>query len=383
VLIELEAEGAARPEFVRLTWIGPARSFLADERVPRSGVIPAGGGLPSVFLETALAEPEERLLLARGFVGEAPVSEGAAVLALAPGGRRTVRLALTPGQLPDGDGDGIPDAIDRCPTRPGPEVGCLPSADGAPHAGADAAPGGDGDGDAALDAGAGADAPPPALADGPGSDRPGGQAGPSDAVDGGGADAAPGDATCPPAFAPGEALWDFEDGSTTTFAFGMRAPEQKSWILVWDETPGTHKLAVEPVPERCGRRALHYSAQGFRRWGSGIASALLPPPPMMPMAPEPAPAVDASGYRGVRFSARADTPVNLLFKLADAASFASGPHPQTLVSLGREWREYAVPFADVKRADRAVSPATLQRIEFLVPAGGPHEIWIDDIAFVK
>ncbi len=97
----------------------------------------------------------------------------------------------------------------------------------------------------------------------------------------------------------------------------------------------------------------------------------------------PSPPFDASGYRGLRFSARADTPVNLLFKLGDAASLSMGPHPQTILPLGRDWREYVVPFQDVRRADRAVAPASLQRIEFLVPAGGPHEIWIDDVTFLK
>ena len=118
------AEGRPQPDRLRVTLYGNGL-LRAPSELPLAS---AGRALPGTVFVGGLdaATPNFRLLL-DGLGATGTLTSQAAAQAQLAAGANT-RLALTLGaQLPDADGDGVPDAIDDCPTVPDSDQRCVPS----------------------------------------------------------------------------------------------------------------------------------------------------------------------------------------------------------------------------------------------------------------
>jgi hypothetical protein len=132
VLLHVRAEaGLPFPDELRLSVLGPAGVELRDQRLPAEGkpVLPGD----TVLYPHDPAAPLRIDL--RALVATALVGEGAASVQPRPGAQVEAIVTLQSGLLPDGDGDGVPDAIDSCPAIANPQQGPC----GGPDASADAA----------------------------------------------------------------------------------------------------------------------------------------------------------------------------------------------------------------------------------------------------
>jgi formylglycine-generating enzyme len=127
------ASDAPAPEFLTVSWVGQGMVIADERRLPAAGNLPASAALGT--FEIAVRQPDTwRTLVAHGMVKQAVVAEGA-VRVFAKGGVITsATVRLTAGRWPDGDGDGIPDAVDNCPTEPNRSQGACKSG---PDGGAD------------------------------------------------------------------------------------------------------------------------------------------------------------------------------------------------------------------------------------------------------
>jgi serine/threonine protein kinase len=193
---------------------------------------------------------------------------------------------------------------------------------------------------------------------------------------------------------------DMEDGD------GNICPSQGrtgKWIAFHDGT-GTLSLphgpitAMSVIPGCRGRsrRALHFKGHAFREWGAGVAAKL---------GRKRGTAFDLSGFRGVRFWARAESPVRLRVSVATRdtldASYGgdcSAPpggvcddHYAAHRSIGPEWVNYTVRFDTLAqggwgvKADFDLTRAT--ELHFIVPrpehaSEVSFDVWLDDVALV-
>ncbi len=147
--IEIATEtGTPLPTSIELVWLDGSKQ-LRQWRVPEAGELsPGEAGAVSVFVDVEPSSAGPRRVIARGFNGSSPISEGAERLTVPAAGWVTVRVTLAAGSLPDRDGDGVPDKIDDCPaqfdpcspvdasavdTRPGPETAGRDGPDGGPN----------------------------------------------------------------------------------------------------------------------------------------------------------------------------------------------------------------------------------------------------------
>lgn len=155
VLLELSvAGGVTTPDELQISVYADSGVLWKDQRVPASGpLVPES----ATQLGTVLIQPgSERGALrihARGLAASARVADGMLTI---PGGARGQFTLQLDGAVPaDGDGDGVPDAIDDCPAVDNPsQMGCPGANDGG-----DAGDGGDGGGaDDGGDGGGGTDA---------------------------------------------------------------------------------------------------------------------------------------------------------------------------------------------------------------------------------
>lgn len=113
---------------------------------------------------------------------------------------------------------------------------------------------------------------------------------------------------------------------------------------------------------------------------------------------EPKGLYDASQYEGVTFFARRapDSVGKMRLKLPDKATDPDGGVCADCfnnfgkdIELTEEWKQYVVPFSEMKQEDgwgsprpAAVDASALYAIQFQVNTPGAHfDIWIDDIAF--
>jgi len=176
VLLDLSvAGGVTTPDELRLSVYDDTGTLWSDVRVPASGTLaPASAThLGTVLIQPGAATGALRVD-ARGFAASARVAEGKLVI---PAGRRgTFALRLDADAAPDGDGDGVPDAIDNCPTVANVSQGSCPGASDGGDAAGDSGPGDDGGTDARRDTA-------------PGNDGGGDAPRDTSSGDGGGADA--------------------------------------------------------------------------------------------------------------------------------------------------------------------------------------------------
>jgi Sulfatase-modifying factor enzyme 1 len=107
------AEGTPVPEYLYLTWVGGGNVYGENQRAPATGSLPAGPVLGTFQISVREADTS-RTIVARGYVGENLVCEGAITTRTDPDAAKSVTLELRPGHLDDDDGDGIPDLVDNC-----------------------------------------------------------------------------------------------------------------------------------------------------------------------------------------------------------------------------------------------------------------------------
>ena len=146
VLLNLTvAPEAPAPDELLVSVYGDGSALWQDARIPDEGALPApvDGRLGSVLVQPGPSEGALRIDV-RGLLAGSPKLEGALVI---PAGQRgSFDLTLADGLEPDGDGDGIPDSIDDCPTVPDPsQSGCArdAAADRTDSAGGSGGAGGD------------------------------------------------------------------------------------------------------------------------------------------------------------------------------------------------------------------------------------------------
>jgi sulfatase modifying factor 1 len=131
------------PEHLRLTWAGDGNTFGKDDpQVPASGVLPDAHVLGTFEIAVRTGD-SWRAVVARGFVGEKLVAQGAVgVRAAADVVTRATLILVPPEKISDRDGDGIPDEADSCPDEANPGqglcTGAPPSDAGASDASVDA-----------------------------------------------------------------------------------------------------------------------------------------------------------------------------------------------------------------------------------------------------
>lgn len=147
VLLHVEpASGLPPPDELLLTVFTPTGVAVADRRLPATGQ----PTLPEdVVLYPAETSGTLRLLV-RALVSSASVGEGATQVELRAKEQVSATILVTPGLLPDADGDKVPDTIDNCPDFPNPEQGPCTGPDGHVDGPIDAGPPDTGE-DAVLD----------------------------------------------------------------------------------------------------------------------------------------------------------------------------------------------------------------------------------------
>jgi hypothetical protein len=117
ILLELRAEAGVMPlDEIRLTVLVPSGVAVSAQRLPAAGA-------PTLPGEVVLYPRESGVvrLWARGLRGGAGVGDGATQVTAEPGKQVRATLTLKAGALPDTDRDGIPDAVDNCPSHPNPK----------------------------------------------------------------------------------------------------------------------------------------------------------------------------------------------------------------------------------------------------------------------
>jgi hypothetical protein len=153
LLLELSvADGLTTPDELRVSVYDDAGSLWTDARIPGAGALvpESATRLGTVLIQPGTTQGGLRVHV-RGFAASARVADGTLTIPASARGRFALRLD---GELPaDGDGDGVPDAIDDCPAvSDRNQGGCTGTADGGD--------GGNGDGDAARGDGASGDGEP-------------------------------------------------------------------------------------------------------------------------------------------------------------------------------------------------------------------------------
>ena len=140
------APGAQTPDELRASVYDDTGALWKDARFPASGPLTpqSASELGTLLIPPGSVAGDLRLDL-RGLVAGALVEEGTLKLPHASFSGATVAVDLSAPPAPDGDGDGVPDAIDDCPTIADPQqTGCpvdagAPDGTGRRDAGVDAA----------------------------------------------------------------------------------------------------------------------------------------------------------------------------------------------------------------------------------------------------
>jgi hypothetical protein len=106
------SDGAPTPDRVLVSVFDP-RGLVVDARD-----VLAGRSLPGDVVVLVSDDAGVIRVLAVGETGATPRLDAAGEVMVPPGRESRLTLRLSADPLPDTDGDGVPDAIDRCPTKP-------------------------------------------------------------------------------------------------------------------------------------------------------------------------------------------------------------------------------------------------------------------------
>jgi hypothetical protein len=190
-------------------------------------------------------------------------------------------------------------------------------------------------------------------------------------------------------------LDDFESDSTGHAPGALLAADGRkgSWAPVDTETdPGTHVNAsalVDSIDVSNGdlpgsRHALHFTVTGATDWGADV-SALF------------GGCYDISGtsYSGIRFWARALSPVTVLTGVHTAdthgnydCTAASGcwGFYRKAIDLDSSWRKFEIAWSDLHQPSWAIAvafnPKKLLSLVFSTEDAKPVDVWIDDPGFL-
>jgi len=148
VLLELSlGGGVSTPDELQISVYAESGVLWKDQRVPGSGpLVPESATqLGTVLIQPGSAGGALRIHV-RGLAASARVADG--MLTIPDGSRGRFSLELDAAEPADGDGDGVPDAIDDCPAVDNPsQMGCPGTRDAGDGGGTnDANDGGDGGG---------------------------------------------------------------------------------------------------------------------------------------------------------------------------------------------------------------------------------------------
>lgn len=180
---------------------------------------------------------------------------------------------------------------------------------------------------------------------------------------------------------------DFEDGDGKILPNDGRSG---SWYVSNDGTGmQAPKGDVKPeplMPERDGsERALHTSGRNFRIWGAVLGANLR----AEGNSNQP---YDASRYTGVRFWARSGDGMKRSAYLSLPTSETTRcpgcrDHFGTKFEYEREWKEFRLPFSEMKQRGVVGMPRPkfdarqIVAIEFTFDVNVEFDLWIDDIGF--
>jgi hypothetical protein len=149
-------------------------------------------------------------------------------------------------------------------------------------------------------------------------------------------------------------------------------------------------LQAEAAGARCQTAgAVRVTGAGFTTWGVAL-NGLFRPPVGGTWQP-----YDASGYKGLRFWARAATPLRIQVKLPDRNTHRTGgvcvicdDGFGKFVDVSTEWQPITILFAETTQigfGDKvaAIAPSALYAIEFVAPKEAAFDLWVDDVVFLK
>jgi hypothetical protein len=177
---------------------------------------------------------------------------------------------------------------------------------------------------------------------------------------------------------------DLEDGDSFLLPNEGR---DGAWHLTHDRT-GQLSLTEPPIPENGGAnasgKAMHISGSGHTEWGGGLS---------LDLRNSGAP-YDASVYRGIKFWARGNTSLKLIFAQANLSpghpcstcvlpNEECGRFYTTDVLLDDVWREYVIDWTILGhdfQGGTPFGPDQLQTVQFEAPAPA-FDFWIDDVTF--
>jgi hypothetical protein len=197
-----------------------------------------------------------------------------------------------------------------------------------------------------------------------------------------------GPAACAPDPAE-EALVSFEDPMGALAKLGGRTGDR--WVVYGDDTVGMPVMSFEAPPmPRCGSKlALRFRGGPHRSWGA-VCQA-----PFVRTVDRAVPYA-VTGYRGLRFFARAAAPTAIRLNLIDLQTSPEGTlcgtrcndHFGKDVTLTTEWQRFTVLWSELRQdgfgqAFMAPDLAKALYFEFLVTRGITYDFFVDDMTLLK
>lgn len=219
-------------------------------------------------------------------------------------------------------------------------------------------------------------------------------------------------------------VYELDCGVNDDYDFTIAQPMEgtaTTWFTFGDQTPdSTTTLELRPLPDgRCGSTAaLVLTSTGHTDWGAGFGEYNMPTAPL-----------DATGYEGVSFWARAPVPhtsTGFLLSVNDRNTIMNGmvcTQPmvaaagggytyneagmivpvggelpaandcgnafQRVVTVTRNWELYLLPFtsfqqqAQPNRIPSGLDPSGIYQFTINIPKDSIIELWIDDLGVYR